>query len=301
MTKSVCSLATILAAGLFVASAWACPTSGNCDKKGATVVKSDAKAGAKKGGCGKSVTTVSGSKAPCSKSATTVSGSKAPCNKGAQLVGDSAKTKPCPLTGKPIEEKDCPIGKKVEAVLASLPSMKYRVGDKTTCCSHAAGAMAKTAGKPIQYVVGENTFDKEGDAMVKLTSLLEAEVDSLKTVQFATGGKCYRCPMTAKDMAKKSKDKVVYRVGGVDFDDKETAEKVVKLASDKLSAVSMKYKVGEKSFCSDRMAGAEVKQSGKKMLFVVDGEETDCPTSAKFNLARAQIRKIVETAASMAL
>lgn len=294
MTKSVCSLAAILAAGLLVGSAWAYPQSGNCEKhkKGATVVKSDAKAGAeqvaKKGGCGKSATTVSDSKAPCSKKSTV-------------LAADGAKTKPCPLTGKPIEEKDCPIAKKVEAVLASLPSMKYRVGDETTCCSHAAAAMAKTADKPIQYVVGENTFDKEGDAMVKLTSLLEAEVESLKTVQFATAGKCYRCPVTAKNMAKKSNDKVVYRVGGVDFDDKETAEKVVKLASEKLSAVSMKYKVGEKSFCCDKMAGAEVKQSGKKMLFVVDGEETDCPTAAKINLARAQIRKIVETAASMAL
>jgi len=290
MTKRVCPLAAILAAGLLVGSAWAYPQSGNCDKHkaGATVVKSDAKDGAKKGGCGKNAATVAASKSPCNK-------------KGAVLAADGAKTKPCPLTGKPIEEKDCPIAKKVGAVLASLPSMKYRIGDETTCCSHAAGSMAKTAGKPIQYVVGENTFDKEGDAMVKLTSLLEEEVESRKTVQFATGGKCYRCPMTAKDMAKKSKDKVVYRVGGVDFDDKETAEKVVKLASEKLSAVSMKYKVGQKSFCCDKMAGAEVKQSGKKILFVVDGEETDCPTAAKVNLARAQIRKIVEAAASMAL
>ena len=161
--------------------------------------------------------------------------------------------------------------------------------------------MAKTAGKPIQYVVGEDTFEKEGDAMVKLTSLLEAEVDSLKTMQFATAGKCYRCPMTAKDMAKKSNDKIVYRVGAVDFQDKEAAEKVVKLVSEKLTDVKMAYKVGEKSFCCDKMAGAEVKQSGKEMLFVVDGEETNCPTAAKYNLARAQIRKIVETAASMAL
>ena len=223
---------------------------------------------------------------PCSKSAaTTVSGSKAPYNKGAQLVGDSAKT------GKPVEEKDCPIAKKVETILASLPSMKYRIGSDTTCCSHAAGAMAKAAGKPIQYVVGENTFDKEGDAMVKLTSLLEEEVESLKTVQFATGGKCYRCPMTAKDMAKKSKDKVVYRVGGVDFDNKETAEKVVKLASENVSAVSLKYKVGEKSFCCDKMAGAEVKQSGKKMLFVVDGKETECATAAKANWAAVAARR----------
>ncbi len=290
MTKRVCSLAAILAAGLLVGSAWACPKSGNCDKKGATVVKSDAKAGAvaKKGGCGKSATTVSASKTPCSK-------------KGAQLVGDSAKTKPCPLTGKPIEEKDCPIAKNVEAVLASLPSMTYRVGEDSTCCSKSAGVMANTAGKAIQYVVGKDTFEKEGDAMVKLTSLLESEVTSMKTMQFATGGKCYGCPMTAKDMAKKSNDKVVYRVGGVDFDNKETAEKVVKLASENVSAVSLKYKVGEKSFCCDKMAGAEVKQSGKKMLFVVDGEETGCQTSAKITLAHAQIRKIVETAASMAL
>ncbi|MCH7994652.1 MAG: hypothetical protein IIB57_09430 [Planctomycetes bacterium] len=281
-------------------SAWACPKSGNCDKKGATVVKSDAKAGAKKGGCGKSAATVSGSKSPCGKNC----GKNCTKNckhKSAVLAADGAKTKPCPLTGKPIEEKDCPIAKKVEAILASLPSMKYRVGDETTCCSHAAEGMAKVAGKSIQYVVGENTFDKEGDAMVKLASLLETEVELLKTVQFATGGKCYQCPMTAKDMAKKSNDKVVYRVGGVDFQDKETAEKVVKLVSEKLADVKMAYKVGEKSFCCDKMAGAEVKQSGKKMLYVVDGEETDCPTAAKFNMARAQIRKIVETAASMAL
>lgn len=227
---------------------------------------------------------------------------KAPCHgkgKTVELTSDKAahgNSKPCPHAGESSKEEGCPISAKVKTVLSSLPSIKYRVGDETTCCHKSATAMAEKAGTPMKYVVGEDVFDSEGEAKGRLVSLLESEIEKMSSVQYAVGESCGRCPMTAKRLAKEKGTKVAYRVGGFDFPEKEQAEKVAKLVSDSLKEVKMSYKVGDKSFCCDKMAGAASKKSGKKMAYVVGEQETGCPTTAKLMLAQAKLRTIVETA-----
>lgn len=252
---------------------------------------------------GASATTASG-KAPCGGGATaTTASDKAPCG-GAATAGKAPCSKPCHGEAKSASaegDSDCPIGKKVKAVLASMPSMKYRVGEEVTPCSKTAAAMAEKAGKPMQYVVGDETFGEEAPATAKLASLLETELEAAQAVQFVAGGKCMRCPMTAKSVAEETKTTVTYRVGGVDFDKKEDAEKVAKLVSDAVAEVSMKYKVGDKTFCCDKMAGAAAKENGAKMTFVVGDQETCCPTTAKLRLTEAKLRKVVETAVATSL
>jgi len=186
----------------------------------------------------------------------------------------------------------------VQAVLASLPAVKYRVGDKMAGCPNSASAIAKSEGKPVEYLVGDDVFATEAEAKAKLAAMFDKEIENLTALQFSVGGDCTRCPMTAKSMAEKSKATIAYKVGGVEFSDKEKAEAAVKLVSDAAAAVKMSYKVDGKSFCCDKMAGAAAKDSGKPIVYVVGEEEAPDETTAKLLYAQAKIRAIVEAAAT---
>ncbi len=220
------------------------------------------------------------------------------CKKGVKLTSDDAGMIRCPLTGELIPEKDCPLDKRVHSVLAAMPAIKYRVGGEVTCCSKRAQELAKNGGGGIKYVVGDEVVEAEDDAKVMLAGLLDKEIGLLKTMQFAVGEESFLCPMTAKGAAKKSKTKIAYRVGGVDFPDKVEAEKTLKLIKEALGDVKMTYKVGDQSFCCDKMAGMKVKETGKKMMYVVGEEQTPCEKTARLMLTELMIRTIVATAAA---
>ena len=310
----------VMGFAMAAATATACPnektaladkSKAGCDKpccaKTAVTVSDKAEVGpsvavgeVKKGDCNK----------PCGGATAVTVSDKAPCSKPcggekAATVSDKAPcAKPChgqSATAAGSDDQSSPIAQKAKAVLASMPAMKYRVGDEVTPCSKTAAAMAEKAGKPMQYIVGDETFGEEGPATAKLAAVLEGELEAVQTVQYVAGGKCMRCPMTAKSVASETNTKVAYRVGGVDFEKKEDAEKVAKLVSDAVAEVGMKYKVGDKTFCCDKMAGAAVKESGAKMTFVVGDEETCCPTTAKLLLTEKKLRKVVETAVAKSM
>lgn len=179
----------------------------------------------------------------------------------------------------------------VQTVLASMPAMKYRVGTEETSCAKSAEALAKPD-QPIKYVVGDTVYDNKAQATVALTAVLEAELAKLETVQTASPASTGGCPHAAKAAT----PTVAYRVGGVDYTDKEKAEKAAVLASTKKSEVKLAYKVGDDSFCCDRMAGMKAKETGKSLTYVVSGAETNCPDTAKLLLVQAKIAAVVEAA-----
>jgi len=263
MSKKITTLLAAVAVGCFAVSASAlCPEEDKAAGKAVQRVSADAPTG--KAPCGAKLTSA---KAPCSKSAATT-------------VAYGADDK-------------------VKAILAALPSIKYQVGSEVTGCSYSAAAMAKTAGKPIQYVIGDTVLTDEGEAKVKLTALLEQKLSKLSSMQYAVGGDCVGCPVTAKSMAKKANKTIAYRVGGFDFADKAKAETVAKLVASAADDVKMTYKVDGKSFCCDKMAGSSAKETGKPMTFIVGDQETPCGTSAKLMLTQAKIRAIVAAAAAV--
>jgi len=186
----------------------------------------------------------------------------------------------------------------VEVVLASMPSMKYRVGTADMCCSKTAEETAAKTGSTIQYVVADKAFESKIEANVALAALLEAEVDKFQTVQFSVGGKCSRCPIEAKELAKQANTQIAYRVGGFDYPEQTKAEMVSKLVVNALGEVKMSYKVGDASFCCDKMAGAKAKETGKAMTFVVGKDETCCQATARLMLAQAKLHIIIATAAA---
>lgn len=240
-------------------------------------------------------------KAPCSgeksaeKTATTVAhDGKAPC------AGEKAAGAPCSKAGcsksKGVPAMTSTGDTRVDAVIAKLPKVTYKVGDESTCCEKTAQMMAEKSGKPMQFVIGEEVLDSHCAAEVRLTEMLEKELEALASVQFAVGSDCVRCPVTAKELAKKNKAEIAYRVAGVDFNNKDQAEKAVTLVSDALAGVKMSYKVGDESFCCDKMAGVKAKETGKPVSFVVAGEETGCENHAKLIQAQAKIRTAVQAA-----
>lgn len=220
------------------------------------------------------------------------------CNKSAKVAASNI---PCSAKGsKSLAKGGCSIANKVKAVLASLPSMKYRIGDEVIGCSHSAAAMAKDSDKTMQYVIGEETFDCKIKASAKLVSLYEKEIKNLQSMQFAVGKDCFRCPVTAKGKAKTVGKKIAYRVGGFDFAEKNKAEKALKQIAEAVADVKMTYKVGEKSFCCSKMASAKVKETGSTMSYVVGEDVTTDENAATIKLAESKIRTIVRTAAAAA-
>jgi hypothetical protein len=183
-----------------------------------------------------------------------------------------------------------------KAVLASMPAVKYRVGEQTMCCPNAASAAAKTENKPVEYVVGEEAFKSQAEADARLVALYEKEIESMVAVQYSVGGEMTQCPHAAKDMADKAKAPIAYVVGGVEFADQAKAEAAVKLVADAAAGVKMSYKVDGKPFCCDKMAGEAAKTGGKPIVFVVGSDEIAEESAAKLVFAQAKIRAIVEAA-----
>ncbi len=266
MSKKLLSMLTACAFAAAVTTAQACP-------------KHEAAAAAKKAADKETTTTAKLVDAPCHKTAAKT-GDTPPCHQsGAKLVSGKSG---CPMAAR----------------LAKLPKMQYKVGETVTGCSKSAAKLAEETQTKMVYLVADKSFDNEGDATVALNAALEAEIASLKTMQFAVGSDCVRCPITAKGMAKKAGTKVAYRVGGMDFSDKDQAAKAVVLVNDASDAVKMTYKVADKSFTCDKMAGGASKETGKAITYVVGDEETSCETSAKLMLNKAKVHAIVAAAAA---
>lgn len=218
--------------------------------------------------------------------------------KSAHAVADQSETKntPCGSHGAHAVSAHASSDDRVTAVLASMPAIRYQVGDATTSCPKHAKALAGTGGS-IQYLVGDDAFSTEDDAVSKLAELTEAEVNKMMAVHFVVADESFECPMSAKKAAAAKETKIVYRVAGFDFNEREAADKVAELAKAAVSNVQMRYKVGGDSFCCDRMAGVKAKETGKAMEYEVAGNSTPCAVTAKRLMAEAKLRAAVETAA----
>lgn len=185
---------------------------------------------------------------------------------------------------------------KGNALLASMPHLKYRVGSETVECPHAAGEMAKKNGGQIEYLAGDKAFASKGEALATLASMLETQAKELSEVAYVVGENSVHCPMTAKKMAEESKAQITYRVGGVNFDSREKAEKTAQLVKEAASAVKVSYKVGDESFCCDKMAGARARETGKSITYVVGDDTCADEDEMKVKVAETKLRTIVETA-----
>ncbi|MFQ5414889.1 MAG: hypothetical protein ACE5E6_10570 [Phycisphaerae bacterium] len=187
---------------------------------------------------------------------------------------------------------------KLQAILASMPSMTFRVGDVKTGCSKQAAALVAEKHAKLTYLVGDEAFEDEAAALARLTSALDEKAAELLSMQFAVGDQCSRCPVTAKEMAKKAHKAMMYRVAGFDFTDRQAAASALKKAQDAAAKVAMAFKVGDKVYQCGKTAGATAKQADAKVTYVIGDQETPCSKRAAQLLAETKIKTIVETVAS---
>jgi hypothetical protein len=155
--------------------------------------------------------------------------------------------------------------------MAKLPKLVYKVGDELACCENSAKSMAKAAGKPLNYVVGNESFDCPTKAFTSLVEQTEKYVSAFATPttcsvsgKTTVAGTQMTCPVAASDVAAK-----------------------VKKAMD---SVAISYKVGDKS-CSCPIEAKTLAETSKaKTIFVVEEQETECEMTARLNVARAKYK-----------
>lgn len=179
-------------------------------------------------------------------------------------------TKACPSEC----SKECSAGCPIEAAMAKLPKMTYKIGTEETCCSAAAAELAKKSDKPMQFVVAKKAFKKEGEAMVALATATEKYVaDFTKTSHCSTSGK--------------------YTVAGKELCCEVMAGQRAELAKKAMKKVEMAYLVGDKECHCPTEATKLAKETGKDKLFVVAGEKTCCSVDARLKLAQAKYKAAV--------
>lgn len=167
----------------------------------------------------------------------------------------------------------------VSIAMNKLPKMTYKIGDKETCCSESAAALAKEHSKPIHFVVAEKTYEDKTQAYTALVESTENFVN-----EFVTPSKC----------EKSGKTSIAGKSCNCPVEAGQRAEMVKKAVMD----VKMSYVVGEETCNCPNKAKALAAKSETETKFVVAGEEVCCPLEARMKLAKAKYAAAVKALAS---
>ncbi|HEY3244802.1 MAG TPA: hypothetical protein VGM03_15785 [Phycisphaerae bacterium] len=195
----------------------------------------------------------------------------------------------------------CKTNALVAKVMQSLPHVTYKIGDQETACPEEAAKLAKAdEDVKIVYLVGNKSFESKDEAFAQLATVLDSEAEKMLTVRYSVDGECMYCPMSAAATAKAKNTEMKYRVAGVDFANREQAEKAIDLAKAAVAKVSVTIKAGEAERTVTKLDDDSKPCSAMKATFIVNGEETHCPIQAKLLLAQARIRAMIEAAAAQA-
>lgn len=165
----------------------------------------------------------------------------------------------------------CPL----EAAMQKLPSLVFTVDGETTQCDKHAADLADQNEAPIRYVV-QQLYDNKADAQKALISTTENLLAS-----FATASTCKSSGTTT--------------IAGQKIDCAKSAAKLAAAVETATKLVQVSYKVGDEQCNCPNKAKQLAEKSGEKVTFVVNNEETCCPTSNKLNLARAKYRAALQT------
>lgn len=165
----------------------------------------------------------------------------------------------------------CPI----KAAMEKLPTLVFSVGDETTACDKHAAELAESKDAPLRYTVRQS-YESEAAAH---DALIAATEGALQT--FTTASKCSKSGTTT--------------IAGEKIQCEKSAAKLAAAVEDAVEAVQVSFKVGDESCHCPSKAEALAKESGKQLVYVVDDDETCCPTANKLNLARAKFRAALHT------
>lgn len=204
---------------------------------------------------------------------------------GSTNAQEAAQCESCPVTqlSKSIagdcegecESGGCCHGCPVDAAMAKLPKMAYRVGTENTCCAESAAKLAETSKAPIHFVVGENVFEDKTQAYASLVEQTETMVNDFITPKTCSESGCHT-------------------VAGKTCKCATQGGKNAELVDAAIKDIKMSYVVGEKTCNCPNEAGSLAKDSGEKMEYLVGDEKTCCNMTARLALAKAKYKAAVE-------
>ena len=139
----------------------------------------------------------------------------------------------------------------LEECLGTMTSVQYVIGDDTTCCPGSAEALAKKAGKPVQYRVALVDFQSK-DRAAEAAKLAAAAAEKV-TLKCAVGDKEYSCEEAATEACKKvgGDAKVAWSLGETKTECEETA-RVMLLRARITAAAQAVARLTETAQASDR-------------------------------------------------
>ncbi|MBN2447735.1 MAG: hypothetical protein JXO22_13460 [Phycisphaerae bacterium] len=187
-----------------------------------------------------------------------------------------------------------------EKVTAGMPVMAYSVSDKSTRCPEEAKALADGDSSKIKFVVADESYDNEQDALAAYAKHLDGYLKKMTAVEYVIGDDTTCCPNSAKALAEKNGKPIHYRVATVDFDSKEQAEKAAKVAAEAADKISLTTMVDGKPYTCEKSAAAACQLSEKKSMAYCVGEmKTECRKTADVALLQAKILSAAEAVAKL--
>ena len=176
----------------------------------------------------------------------------------------------------------CPVSE----AMAKLPKMTYMVGTESACCAESAKELAEKSKEPVKFVVGDKKFDDKEKAYVLLVEQTEAHVDAFikpskceASGTHTVAGKSATCPVEAgknASLVKKAVEKVsmTYVVGKESCSCAKMAGELAKKSGEKMT-----YKVGEEATCCSmearlKLAHAKYKAAVQAMVAAEKPAET---------------------------
>lgn len=172
----------------------------------------------------------------------------------------------------------------------ALPRILYQVNDERLSCPKSAVKMAKAENADLKYVVADKVFTNKPEAFKAHAELLDEFLGDMLTVKYAVGENCVACPDAAEAIAKKEGKKVRYRLASFDFEDRASAEKATKLASEASEQVELKMVVGDETFDCPMHAAEAAKKQGKEVDYCIGKLKTASEADAMIELAVERIK-----------
>lgn len=166
-----------------------------------------------------------------------------------------------------VGDPNCPITQGMK----KLPVIHYMVGEERACCAGSAATMAKAKSLPIVYKVGDDAFDSEETAYVKLVEVTEKFVND-----FATPCKCEVSGKTT--------------IAGETCDCPVKAGEKTELVKAAMEKVSLTYKVGKETCGCPVTAKEMAAKAGETVSYVVGDEECGCEYQARLMVAHAKYK-----------
>jgi hypothetical protein len=157
--------------------------------------------------------------------------------------------------------------------------MTYLVGTEAVCCHDSAKELAQKSNQKMQFVVAGKNYAEEPQAFAALVEETEKFVNT-----FVTPCKCEASGKTT--------------IAGQAIGCCNAAAKQSELVSTAVNKVRMGYKVGDEEVCCAKHAAKLSKEKNSAVVYVVDGESTQCELTARLKIATAKYLAAVNAASS---